>query len=283
MTGAARTIPLRTAFHEAPKIAAFLRRDFLTAWSYRLSFVTDLAALAVGALSFYFIGEMVEPSVLPEYGDRRVTYMEFAAVGIVFGLFTSIGLGRVGAALRREQFMGTLEAVLATPTSPGTIQVGSVAYEFLYLPIRTALLFAILAVAFGMHIDLGGVLPAAVVFLAFVPFVWGLGVASAAAALTFRGAGGGVGLAVGLMTLFSGAYFPLHILPEWIERTAVANPIALTLGSMRDALLGGAPLSSFLDELAVLIPVSLVVFGMGVLAFRLALARERRAGTLALY
>jgi ABC-type multidrug transport system permease subunit len=265
------------------KVAAFVRRDFLIAWSYRVAFLSDIAALAVGAITFYFVGLMVDERVLPVYDGRRATYMEFAAIGIVFGLFTSIGLSRVGAALRREQFMGTLESVLATPTSTTLIQFGSVAYELIYLPIRTAVLFAVLAFAFGFSLDPHGIVPAILVFLAFMPFVWGLGLAGAGASITVRGAGTGIGLAVGLMTLFSGAYFPVTVLPSWLEATAAANPIAVTLTGMREALLAGAPVSDLGDELLVLAPFSLFALVGGVLLFRLALTRERRSGTLGLY
>ena len=52
---------------ELGKLSAFLRRDFLTAWSYRATFFTDAAALFLQALSFYFVGLMVNPEVLPSY------------------------------------------------------------------------------------------------------------------------------------------------------------------------------------------------------------------------
>ena len=63
------------------KLPAFLCRDLLVAWSYRLSFVSDWSRSPLQAVMFYFVGLMVDPSVLPTYGGSRVTYMEFAASG----------------------------------------------------------------------------------------------------------------------------------------------------------------------------------------------------------
>jgi ABC-2 type transport system permease protein len=268
---------------EARKLLAFLRRDFLIAWSYRTSFVADIVGLGFALISFYFVGLMIDPTVIPEYGGERATYMEFVAIGLLFGVFVSIGLGRIATALRTEQMTGTLESVLVTPTTPFVIQLGSICYELLYLPIRTALLFGLIAVAFGVHVQPEGLPAAALVFLAFLPFVWGLGILSAAAALTLRRGAGGVGLAVGVMTLFSGAYFPAHLLPGWLEATVAVNPIGISLDGMRSALLGGDGVGQLWSNLVVLLPLSALSLLLGAAAFKLALRRERRAGTLGLY
>jgi ABC-2 type transport system permease protein len=268
---------------EVGKVGAFVRRDFRIAWSYRIAFVTDVLALGFGVLSFYFIGLMVEPDVLPSYGGNATTYMEFVGVGLIFGIFVSIGLGRIASALRTEQMLGTLESVLVTPTSPTTIQLGSVAYTLVYVPVRMILFFGLIALAFGLDIELGGIAPAIALFAVFLSFVWGLGVASAAATLTVRGGGGGIGLAVGLMTLFSGAYFPVDLLPGWLAATVEVNPIAIALEGMRTALLGGSGFAAVAPDVLVLVPFSAATLVCGAIAFRLALRREQRAGTLGLY
>jgi ABC-2 type transport system permease protein len=268
---------------ELAKLPAFLRRDFLVAWSYRMMFFSDAAALGFQALSFYFIGLMVDPSVLPIYGGSRATYMEFVAVGIALGVFIQLGLGRVAAAIRNEQLMGTLEALLMTPTQPTTIQLGSVVYELIYIPVRTAIFFAVVAIAFGLSFEPGGLLPALVILLVFIPFVWGLGVASAAATLTFKRGSGGIGLGVTVLTLFSGAYFPLDLLPGWATTVAELNPIAIAIEGMRETLLGGGGWSQAGRALLVVTPVSALSLAAGLLAFRASLRRERRRGTLGLY
>jgi len=90
---------------EAQKIPAFLRRDLLVTLSYRAAFVSDLLALFTQAVLFYFVGRLVDPSKLPEFGGEQVTYLEFAAVGIALSVFIQIGLTRVAVAMRGEQLM----------------------------------------------------------------------------------------------------------------------------------------------------------------------------------
>ena len=61
-------------------------------------------------------------------------------------VFLHVGLVRVGTAVRGEQLMGTLESVLMTPTATGTIQLGSVVFDLIYVPLRTALFLVAIAV-----------------------------------------------------------------------------------------------------------------------------------------
>jgi ABC-2 type transport system permease protein len=222
---------------EAVKLPAFARRDMIVAWSYRFAFFSDALSLVLQAFLFYFVGLLVDDSKLPEYGGSQVSYMEFVAVGIALAAFVQIGLGRISAAMRQEQMIGTLEAILLTPTSPATIQLGSVVYDLI----------------------------------------------SAAGTITFRGGSAGVGFAVAIMTLASGAYFPLDLLPGWLSTLAVLNPMAIAIEGMREPLLGTVSWSQTVDAVLVLVPLALVSLLAGVFAFRQALRRERRLGTLGLY
>ena len=268
---------------ELRKLSAFVRRDLLVQWSYRLSFLTSFIGLFGGALIFYFIGKMVDPATIPTVGGKQVSYLEFAVVGMTLGGFVHLGLERVSAALRNEQLMGTLESLLTTPTSSQTIQIGSVLFDLIFIPLRMGLLLLLLALVFGLNLDAGGVPQSLVLLVFFMPFVWGLGILAAAITLTFRRGAGIVGLAIGALTLVSGLYFPLTLLPNWLETISAANPLAIAATGLRDALLGGTGWDSIWNDILILTPLSIASILVGTIAFKLALTRERRLGTLGAY
>ena len=143
---------------------------------------------------------------------------------MTLGGFVHLGLERVSAALRNEQLMGTLESLLTTPTSSQTVQVGSVLFDLIFIPLRMGLLLLMLALVFGLGLDIGGVPQSLVLLVFFMPFVWGLGILAAAITLTFRRGAGIVGLATGALTLISGLYFPLALLPNWLETDLCGKP-----------------------------------------------------------
>jgi ABC-2 type transport system permease protein len=268
---------------ELRKLPAFIRRDFLVAWSYRMSFFSDLVNLAGQIVVFYFVGLLVDSRRLPSFNGSSVTYLEFAAVGIALSVFIQFGLDRVSAAMRGEQLMGTLESVLMTPTAPGTIQIGSVAFDLVYIPLRTAVFLGGITLAFGLDFSAGGIVPSLLLLIAFIPFVWGLGILTAGLLLTFRRGSGFIGLGAVILGLLSGVYFPLDLLPSWLSQIAEANPVALAIQGMRDALLGGARFAEVAPTLGLLLPFSALSLAVGLGAFRLAVRRERRRGTLGLY
>jgi ABC-2 type transport system permease protein len=273
-----------TAFAaEIAKLPAFVRRDFLVAWSYRAAFLSDFVGLATQMLVFAFIGRLVADNRLPSFNGTEATYIEFVAIGIVVNLFVQVALTRTATAIRTEQMIGTLEALLMTPTATTTVQLGSAVFDLVYVPIRTAIFLAFLAVAVGLDLHVSGILPSAVVLVAFIPFVWGLGLASAGAILTFRRGDGGMMIGATLLGLASGAFFPLSLLPDWIAAIAEYNPLAIAIQGMREALLGGTGWSEVAGHVALLVPMSALSLVGGATLFKLALARERRRGTLGLY
>ena len=260
-----------------------MRRDLLVAWSYRLPFVADVLGLVLGAVTFYFIAQIVVPTALPAYGAERATYMEFVGIGIALGAFVSFGLTEIARVVRSEQLMGTLESVLMTPVWPLTIQIGSVAFDLIYIPVRTALFLTVIALSFGLDYRMDGLLPATAFLCLFIPFVWGLGLAGAAATLTFRGGSGVTGLAGAALSLGSGAFFPIALLPGGIDAVAQWNPMAIALEGVRRALIGGFSWADMAAEIGLLAVAAAASLGLGALAFRVALERERRRGTIGLY
>jgi ABC-2 type transport system permease protein len=101
--------------------------------------------------------------------------------------------------------------------------------------------------------------------------------------LTFRRGSGLIGLGTVVVGLLSGVYFPLTLLPDWLDGIANMNPVAQAINGMRDALLGGAGFVDIASNLAFVLPFSAASLAVGLGVFRLAVRRERRRGTLGLY
>ena len=114
------------------------------------------------------------------------------------------------------------------------------------------ILLTTLALVFGLGLQLDGVPQALVLLVFFMPFVWGLGILAAAITLTFRRGAGVVGLGVAALTLVSGLYFPVGLLPGWLTAAAQANPLAIAAEALREALLGGADWSAIGPDILIL-------------------------------
>ncbi|MFL6137902.1 MAG: ABC transporter permease [Frankiaceae bacterium] len=273
----------RSVVGELLKLPAFGRRDLRTTLSYRYPFVGDVLGLLFESVMFYFLSRLVNPDRMPLIGGRRPDYLAFVSVGIAVSAFMAVGLGRMLQSVQSERMLGTLESLLVTPTKLWAIQLGPAVYDLVYVPVRTGLFLLIVSLAYGVDLRIAGILPAAAVLLAFIPFVWGLGVLGAANILAFRRGTTLIGFVTTLLAIGSGAYFPLELLPHWAQGVAQANPVAIALAGLRGTLLGQAGWGDVWWRVAVLLPTSAVMVALGALAFRRAMVRERRLGTIGLY
>jgi ABC-2 type transport system permease protein len=268
---------------EAAKLPAFVRRDWKIALSYRAIFVGEALSLAGQIVIFYFIAQLVDPGQLPTYGGTQPTYLAFVVVGLVINLTAGVLLHQVAAQMRQEQLMGTFDALMSTPTSGATLQVGSVAYTLLFVPVRAAILITAIGIGFGLDLYLSGIGPALLLLAAFLPFTWGIGLASAAVVVTFRRGTNATGFLLTMLGLISGAVFPIALLPPLLQTLAEWNPFALAIDGVRDALIGGPGWGPAVHDLVRLVPLSLASLAIGVLCFKAAIGRERRRGTLGHY
>jgi ABC-2 type transport system permease protein len=275
--------PRQTLSAELAKLSAFVRRDVLTLLSYRYPFVGDVVSLLFQSVMFYFVGQLVSRNAMPSIGGHRPDYLAFVSVGIAVAAFMEVGLGRMLQSVQSERMIGTLESLLVTPTRLWTIQLGPAMYDLVYVPIRTGLFLTIVSVLYGVRLNLSGIAPAAAILVAFIPFVWGLGILGAANILTFRRGNTVIGFFTTVLSIGSGAYFPLELLPGWAETIAKANPVAIALSGMRATLLADAGWDQVWWRAGVLIPMSAVMVALGAIAFKRAVARERRLGTIGLY
>jgi ABC-2 type transport system permease protein len=272
-----------TLLEELRKIPAFLRRDFLIMVSYRVALLGDWFNLIAQVVVFYFVSKLIPTETMPVFSGVQPNYMEFVVTGIVPTAFLQIGITRVIAVLRQEQHMGTLEPLLAAPLTPATLQLGSVAYDLVYVPIRSIMFLLMSAIFFDVSFNTGGLGPTVGVLLVFIPFVWGLGMLGSASVLTLKRGAGVVGFASTFLILGSGTYFPLSVFPGWVQDLAVFNPVALALQATRETLIGTDGWGETLPQILRLLPSSILTLVLGLSAFAFALKRERRRGTLGMY
>lgn len=118
------------------------------------------------------------------------------------------------------------------------------------------------------------ILLSALVFLA-------IGFAAAALVLVSQQGGQLPGLLTAALTLISGAFFPLAVLPGWMQTLADLSPLTYALRALRRAALEGQGLSAIAHDLAIVGGFALVMLPASVWILSLAFDRARRTGSLA--
>ena len=262
--------------------AAFIRRDWRIARSYRFPFIAAAIGGLVSIALFYYLSTIVRRDRLPAGSGRAQGYFAFALVGLILMQLLVVGIYAVARRVREEQIAGTLEAVVATPTPTWLIAVGSASYELLWA-LGSGAASAIAAEAlFGVQIDLrGAAVPSLIAALiATFALACALGIAVAALTILFKQTTAITSALAVAVALLSGVYFPTANLPSLLRSISWASPFRWSLDVVRPALYNGhiPPW-----ELAGLCATAAAALPLAIAAFAAALSRARKTGTLAQY
>lgn len=280
------TVPRQDGFswsRLAARSWAFLRRDALAQWSYRMALVLDLVGILLAVASPFFIGQFLGDAVAPRLAAYGGSYFAFVLVGIALFGFHHTALRTYADAIRQGQLTGTLEAMMSTGTGLPTLLLGSSLWGFAFNALRVAAFLGLGALFFGLDLSRAS-LPAALAILALAVIAESaIGIFSAAFVLVFK-KGDPFRFAVGSASaLLAGIYYPVETLPSWMQLLAQGLPLTHSLSGLRGALLEGKSLSQLGPELAALAVFASVFLPLALLFFRLAANRVRRQGSLAQY
>jgi len=180
-----------------------------------------------------------------------------------------------------ERWEGTIEYTFMAPLSRPAHLLGMGAFAVLYGVIRTVALFALVAVMLGVHFTNPNFATAAVVLaVSSVSFV-GIGMMTAVLPLVSPEKGTQLGfIAQGLLLVVSGVYYPVSVLPQWMQWLSVLSPATYTLEGARRAILDGAGVSAVWDDLWPLILIGIVAVPLGLYVFSLGERYAKRHGRL---
>ena len=169
-----------------------------------------------------------------------------------------------------ERWEGTIEYTLMAPVHRVTHMAGQTFFALIYSLIFTSLILVVTVVLFDIDLSsanmFGGTLMLIVGSLSFV----GIGIMGSILPLLFPERGSQMThVIIAVLLLISGVYYPISVLPEFLQKLAVLSPATYVLDGTRLALLEGT-LTSELWPLIwptlimglIAIPVGLWVFGM---------------------
>ncbi|HMN28981.1 MAG TPA: ABC transporter permease [Caldilineaceae bacterium] len=224
-------------------------------------------------------------SSLPAFALRAGTtdYAAYIVIGLTIYMWINITLWDIGFHLRNEQMRGTLESNWLCPVwrfsillGPSLSKLGTSLFFFVLAAIEYQLLFGI---------SLVGERPGLVllILLLTIPSIYGIGVAFGSLVIRFQEANALVFLVRGIFLIFTGASYPLTVLPDWMQRVAAWLPLTYTITAIRAVALNDAGLADILPALAMLLLFAAILLPAAYLLFRFTEQRARRTGTLGQY
>jgi len=259
---------------------AFMKKDFYSETSYKLSFLLNFLGIFFSIFTFYFISKLIgQTTHLDSYGGD---YFSFALIGIAFLGFMTLGINGFSQKIRNGQTTGTLEYLMSTPTKISTILVGSSLWSFAFKSFHV-LMYIIIGLLLGMNMSQPNILGAIIILILTIICFSGVGILSAGFILLFKKGDPINWLFSSFSALVGGAFYPITIMPEWLQYISHVLPITYSLRAVRHALLQGYSFAALAPDIIVLLVFSIILMPLGIYVFKLALNKAKKDGSLVKY
>lgn len=243
----------------------------------------EVFGMFFSVVTFYFLSKLFEGNISPYLAPYGGSYFAFVIIGIAFSSYLQVSLQSMSNKIRESQMTGTLEALLLTNTSIPMIIFSSSIYSFLWTSLRVLILLLFGILIFGMNIEHANYPLAALILFLTITSTLGLGIISAGFIMVFK-KGNPLNLIFGsLSVLLGGVFYPITVLPEWMQKCAYIIPITHSLEGMRQTLLNGAGFRVVTPNLLALTAFSVAILPISFWCFNLAVKKAETDGTLTHY
>ena len=263
MPGAAATLR-----HELIGLAGVFERNVYLVKRYIWWDVAFFLWTVANTLTIVFIAKGIEA------GGGKIDVNEVTTillVGAVVWAYLGIIFEILTETVAWERWEGTIEYTFMAPLSRPIHLFGMGLFAIVYGVIRAILLFAVVALFFHLELAHANYAAALVVLVvASISFI-GIGMMTAVLPLISPEKGTQLGfVAQGTLLVVSGVYYPVDVLPQWMQVIATISPATYALEGARAAILEGEPLTALWSDIwpllvigAVSIPLGLWVFSRG--------------------
>lgn len=213
-------------------------------------------------------------------------------LGVLLWSFLGSMFNDIANSISYERWEGTLEYTFMAPVSRLTHLSGVSLYAIAYAVVRTIVI--VLGLMLFMPLNFSGAnVPGLLLVLAVGSLAFaGLGLMAAILPVMSPEHGAqATNIFQGVLLLVSGVYYPVNVLPHWLQPFSIISPATYALSASRKLIgvanpastpthLTGAPISSIVPELIILLIMGIVLIPAGLWVFNQAEKWAKRTGKL---
>jgi ABC-2 type transport system permease protein len=265
------------------KAAAFIKRDFRIESGYQAAFIMGLVESIMLLVILHFIGRLVPTHASASLGRYGRGYFPFALIGVAFARYFDLMLRMFSESIRTAQVTGCLEAMLSSQTGAVTVVTLSSLYSLISGGIQLLIILSGGVLLFGVNLRPMNV-PATLLVLFFsIAIFVAFGVLSASAIVWLKKGDPITWVLGGMSAILGGAYFPLDVMPAWMQKISYVIPIRYSLDALRATMLGGANIITIARPLETLLGMGIILLPASAALFAAAVRKGRKEGTLMQY
>jgi ABC-2 type transport system permease protein len=255
-----------------------LARDLRVYLSYRSRLVSQFLTSLFSLTLFYYVSRLVNVSGFSSPGAYfGFVIVGIALVGVLYSCFS------VADTVRQELIAGTFERLLLSPFGPVRSVIAMAIFPLLYAFALAVFTLLVGWAAFGLVLHWSTVplaIPAMLLaLLAFLPF----GLAFAALTVVMKQGNVGTSWVIALISIVGGLYFPITLLPGWVQTAAKLQPFTPSTEMLRHLLVDSPQTTSAAVTVLKVALFAAVLLPLSIWALQRAIREGQRRGTIVEY
>jgi len=259
---------------------AFVERNLNIVKRYWGWEVVWLTYSVVNSLSVSYIGFGMEK--LGGQGVDSRFLVLYLAIGTIVWRYLSAVFYWVTDLIGIERWEGTIEYTLMAPIQRLTHMLGQTAFAVVYSLFHTGVILVCTVLFFDLQLVNANLWGGTLVLMAGSFSFIGISIVGAVLPLLFPERGSQMThVIIALLLLVSGVYYPVEVLPGWLQTASWFSPATYVLNGVRATLLDGAATLTLWPHIWPLLVIGALTIPAGLRIFRAAERYAKRAGKLA--
>lgn len=271
---------MTTLAHEFRATYAFMERNANLVKRYWSWEIVWLVYSIANSLSVSYIGLGMERLGGGQGIDSRYLVL-YLVVGTLVWRYLSLIFYWITDMITIERWEGTIEYTLMAPIRRITHMAGQTLFAVIYSMLFTGVILAVTVVLFEIDMANANLWGGTVMLLAGSLSFIGVGVMGSILPLLFPERGSQMcHVIIALLLLVSGVYYPVDVLPSFLQTVAVYSPATYVLDGTRLALLEGTPTLALWPYIWPTLVMGFIAIPAGFWVFNQAERYAKRSGKL---
>ena len=266
--------------HEFRATYAFIERNANLVkryWSWELVWLVYSIADSL-AVSYIGLGMEKISGATNIDGQYLVLYL---VIGTLVWRFLSVIFYWITDLISIERWEGTIEYTLMAPIRRLTHMAGQTLFAVFYSLLFTGIILAIVVAMFHLDLSAANLFGATLMLLAGSLSFVGIGIMGSILPLLFPERGSQMThIIIAILLLISGVYYPVDVLPVFLQKLSIISPATYVLSGVRLALLDGVSTASLWPYIWPTLIIGVLAIPAGLWVFKTAERYAKRTGKL---
>jgi ABC-2 type transport system permease protein len=266
--------------HEFRATYAFVERNANLVkryWSWELVWLVYSIA---DSLAVSYIGLGMEQISGATNIDGRYLVL-YLVIGTLVWRFLSVIFYWITDLISIERWEGTIEYTLMAPIRRLTHMAGQTFFAVIYSMFFTGVILMVVVAMFSLDLSQANLLGAALMLLAGSLSFVGVGIMGSTLPLLFPERGSQMThIIIAVLLLISGVYYPVDVLPTFLQKLSIVSPATYVLTGVRRAMLEGTSTPALWPYIWPTLVIGVIAVPAGLWVFRTAERYAKRSGKL---